>query len=162
MNLWFKNLLVVLLLVSLLGCSQRGTKESELASVNQSNMDRLVNLYLRFQMQHQWDGPADEAAFREYISKQSSKVLEPMGVDVNALDELFVSQRDGQPFQLRYGVRGNSRGTHEAIVFESAGVGGVRVIGFTSSTEKQVTDESEYQQLLSGELKLDPPQSRQF
>ena len=144
------------------GCGGRSEKETALAAVNKTNMDRVINLYLRYQMQNRWDGPADEQAFREYIGQLSKTVLEPMGVDPNAMDELFTSERDGQAFEIRYGVQGNSRGTHEAIVFESVGIAGKRMVGFTSSTHTEIVDETEYDGLLSGSLKHDQPSERKF
>jgi len=125
--------------------------DSAIAAINGNNMQRLTNLYCLFQMQHQGFGPADQGEFQAFITSQPAKRLQRIGVDPDAVDALFVSERDDQPFTIRYSVMGSSRGSDEAVVFESEGQNGVRKISFTSRKVIEVTDESEFQAYLNGE-----------
>lgn len=88
---------------------------------NDDNGKRLVNLYAQYQAEY-GVGPANEQELRRFIKNKSPAALEEMGVQADALDALFVSERDKQPFFIRYRLP-IARGT-QALVFESQGVGG--------------------------------------
>jgi hypothetical protein len=94
-------------------------------------------------------GPADEAVFREFIRTYDAKKLARIGVDPQAFDALFVSDRDGQPFKIRYGVPGSARGSREPVIFESQGVDGKWQVGFLDMDVREADDE-EYERLWSG------------
>ena len=130
------------------GCGDQGS-DAAIASVNETNVQRLANLYFAYQMKHDWKGPADEAEFKSFITAFNPQKLARIGVDPQATDELFVSQRDGQPFQFRFGVRGSAIGCSEPVVFESAGVDGKFMVGFLNMEQREV-DQDEYSALLAG------------
>jgi hypothetical protein len=130
------------------GCSGRSDSDSAIASVNKSNMQRLANLYFTYQSQHEWRGPADEAQFKTFLHGCDVNKLSRIGVDRNALDTLFISERDGQPFKIRYGFVGSAMGSSAPVVFESVGSGKGRLVGFLDMQQREV-DESEYNALWS-------------
>ncbi|MEN0110145.1 MAG: hypothetical protein AAF805_05440, partial [Planctomycetota bacterium] len=72
--------------------------------------------------------------------------LERIGVDAASIDGLFVSERDGQPFNIRFGVRGSAMGSKEPVVFEAEGEDGRRMVGFLNMTSKEV-ESPEYDRL---------------
>ena len=133
---------------AVVGCSQ-SSPESTLASLNSSNVQRLVNLYFAYQKKNEFNGPKDEQDFRQFLQGISSEKLQRIGVDPASIDGIFVSERDGQPFKIRYGVKGNIRGSDEPVVFEAQGVDGKRMVGFLKMTQREV-DAAEYDQLWSG------------
>lgn len=138
----------LLIVVGLVGCG--GSRaESNLASLNKSNLQRLVNLYFAYQRKHDFVGPPDETAFKEFLNAYNPDKLERIGVDPNAIDNLFVSDGDGQPFKIRYGVRGSMMGSSEPVVFESVGKGEKLRVGFLDMTQREV-DQAEYDQLWNG------------
>lgn len=137
-----------LLAVALLGCSSRNDPDSAIARVNGTNIERLANLYFTFQSQHEWRGPADEAEFKSFLQKYNPHKLSRIGVDPNSLDKLFTSERDGQPFKIRYGVLGSAMGSSAPVIFESAGDGKRRLVGFLDMQQREV-HESEYDALWS-------------
>jgi hypothetical protein len=132
----------------LIGCSSRTDPDSAIARVNGTNIERLANLYFTFQSQHEWRGPADEAEFKSFLKKYNPSKLSRIGVDPNALDKLFISERDDQPFKIRYGVRGSAMGSSAPVIFEAAGDGNRRLVGFLDMQQREV-DESEYNALWS-------------
>jgi len=138
------------------GCGSSFDAESAIKEINSTNAQKLVSLYQHHQRRHRGKGPKDEAAFRKFISETSSYLLDRIDVDPNSLDSLFVSDRDGQPLTIRYGLQGSDRGPSVPTVFEAEGVEGVRLVACTNMITKEVTDDSEYQQLL--ESKGLPPQ----
>jgi hypothetical protein len=132
----------------LIGCSSRTDPDSAIARVNGTNIQRLANLYFTFQTQHEWRGPADEAEFRSFLRKYDPHKLGRIGVDPNALDKLFISEGDGKPFKIRYGVLGSVMGSSAPVIFESAGDGKHRLVGFLDMQQREV-DDSEYNTLWS-------------
>ena len=132
----------------LIGCSSRTDPDSAIARVNGTNTERLANLYFTFQSEHEWRGPADEAEFKSFVRKYDPRKLSRVGVDPNAVDKLFISERDGQPFKIRYGVLGSAMGSSAPVIFESAGDGKSRLVGFLNMQQREV-DDSEYNALWS-------------
>jgi hypothetical protein len=144
----FVVLCVCLLAGVLFGCGSRTDPDSAIARVNATNIQRLANLYFTFQSQHEWRGPVDEAEFKSYLRKYDPHKLSRIGVDPNALDKLFISEGDGQTFKIRYGVLGSAMGSSAPVIFESAGNGKRRLVGFLDMQQREV-DESEYDALWS-------------
>lgn len=121
-------------------------------SWNNTNMERITSLYVLYQRSHVYRGPANEAKFKDYIRSLDEGTLSLVRVDIDKLDDLFISERDSEPFEIRYGVRGNDRGPRVPVVFEKTGVDGVRKVGFNAKKIIDVDNEQEYQDLLSGKL----------
>lgn len=140
---------VSLMLVCSVSCGAGDRSGSAIASVNRDNLQRLANLYDRFQLGHRWKGPKSEAEFKEFINGLDDSTLTRMGVSKSEVDALFISERDGQPFKIKWGVQGASRGAPKPVVFEQMGVSGKRRVGFTGMKQEEV-ESDEYDQLLAG------------
>ena len=125
------------------------------AKANATNIQRLTNLYLAYQTDKAWVGPPDEAKFKEFLHAFNPDKLKRIGIDPASIDALFVSDRDGQPFKVRYGVKGNVMGSFEPVVFESVGVDGKRQVGCLDMSTREV-DDAEYEGLWSGKTKAAP------
>lgn len=145
------------MLCVLAGCRRGIDPDAAIAKVNETNIQRLANLYLTYQMKNGWQGPADEATFKKFISSYNPKKLTRIGIDPNAIDALFVNDRDGQPFKIRYSVAGSAMGCSEPVVFESTGDDGKRVVGFLNMEQRQVED-AEYNDLWAGKTQPSQPQ----
>lgn len=120
--------------------------EDAIRQSNKTNIQRLSNCYSMYQFNNGWQGPVDEASFKKYLSEVRPEILSRMGID--DIDSIFISERDGQPFKVRYAVKGTARGTSEAVVFEAEGSGGKKMVGFLNMTQREV-DQAEYDQLLN-------------
>ena len=55
-----------------------------------------------------------------------------MGIFQDEVAEILVSQRDGGPFRIRYGLSGLA---DRAMIFETTGVDGQRLLAFTSPSD---------------------------
>ncbi len=90
-------------------------------------------------------GPKDEASFREFLADpRHQKGFERLGVDVGDLDALLTSERDGQPYKIKFGLKGSPFGFSEAIIFETEGVDGEVMVAFgDSKTELMSPEESD-------------------
>jgi hypothetical protein len=138
------------LIVALIGCSKGPSADSMFAENSDTNIKRLAWLYGVYQVNHNWNGPKDEAEFRKFIESQNPNRLSKIGVEINSLANLFVSERDKQPFKIRWQVVGSSRGPDKPVVFEAAGVDGKFHIGFTGNKLVEV-EQSDYDRPWSGE-----------
>jgi hypothetical protein len=145
----YRLTVVLLMLVTLLGCGESVDPAEAVAAANSSNIQRLANLYLAYQAESNWVGPPDEAKFKEFISSLPAQQLKRINVDPAKLDAIFVSERDGQPFKIRWLVVGNMMGSTEPVVFESAGVGGKRMVGTLGMAQLEVVD-ADYETLWAG------------
>ena len=126
-----------------------GTKRAEqVGEMNKSNIQRISNMYAAYQNMKGSGGPKDEADLKAWIREYAPNKLEMMKIDVNNLDGLFTSERDGKPFKIRYKV-GGGRGSVVPVVFEQEGVGGKKQVGFTGGKVEEV-DAAEYAALWSG------------
>lgn len=116
--------------------------------MNDSPMKQLANLYRFYQATHGWMGPKDAATLRDFVQKAPPANLRMMGVDPAKFEELLVSPRDGKPLRVRWGVAIGPM-EEQAVVFESEGRDGRRLVVFTSSTAEEV-DAARYDELLAG------------
>jgi hypothetical protein len=139
------------------GCGGDDDGAGALAEANASNIQRLTNLYFTFQANNDFRGPKDEAEFKAFLTGYNPEKLKRIGIDPATIAALFVSERDNQPFKIRYGVRGSAMGSTEPVVFEATGVDGKRQVGFLSFTQREV-DPAEYDALWAGKGQPAAPQ----
>ena len=135
-------------LVALTGCSGADA-DSMIADANDTNVKRLATLYSIFHNKNKLKGPKNEEELREFVEAQDPNLLKRGGIDANKMDELFVSERDGEPFVIRYKVNTVVFGPPLPVVFEATGVDGMRQVGFCNGLMQEV-DEDEYDRLMSG------------
>lgn len=133
--------------VSLPGCRRKVNYESKIKELNATNAQRLATLYRLYQRGNGGRGPKDESAFKQYIGGVSPFMLSRLEVDPAAVDPLFVSERDGQPFVIRYGRMGNDRSGPVPVIFEAEGVDGMRYVASTGNVYEEV-DAAAYDQLM--------------
>ncbi len=125
------------------GCGpSRPDATAMIAAVNNANGKRLANLYAIYQSRHDGGGPKDRKAFESFIrTALRPSELVGTGVDQESLDPLFESERDKQPFFVRYGVSSpdpSSPGVNLAVIFEAEGVNGVVQVFMTGPKVEHV------------------------
>ncbi len=128
------------------GCGNSNSAEQMIADANATSIDRICSLYGQFQMRNANKGPADEAQFRSFISKLPESQLDIMGVDSASLDSVFISDRDGEKYEVTWDAYSSPRDEPVPIVAETIGVNGMRMIGFHRKPHREV-DDAEYQRL---------------
>lgn len=122
---------------------------SMIADANDTNVKRLATMYSFFHIKNKNKGPKNEEQLRAFIESQDADRLKRGGIDATKLDELFVSERDGEPFLVRYGVNTVIRGPSLPVIFESTGIDSMRQVGFFNGSMQEV-DEDEYDRLMAG------------
>ena len=126
-------------LVTCAGCGSGNPQAAAKAVVrryNDTNGKRLANFYCQYQSEF-LSGPKDEKSLKNFIAGRPAAALEEMGVTVDGVDGLFVSERDKQPFFVRYGLK-RSSGGRQALVFETQGTGGKALVVFVGPKELEV------------------------
>lgn len=131
------------------GCSPPGP---EPAPPTQGRLRALVVLRGQFLGQHRGQPPRDEAEFRAFAEQQQASLA---SFDVKSVDELFVSDRDGEPFVINYSAAASSgppaptnpAGPGSWVAHERTGVGGKRWIALDPGQIEEV-DEARLRELV--------------
>lgn len=150
---WGNMLMLVVVILALatnllIGCAR--DKASEMfAAVNSTNIQRVANLYCVYQAQNNFVGPKDESELKRFIAEMHPSRHKYFGVDVNRLDELFISERDKKPFRIRWELVAKPRQGPIPIAFESEGRNGMFMVAF-SSFEVGEFEKFDYDQLWAG------------
>jgi len=129
--------LIAVSLTPLLACAPSSNKDAEREL---SHIRLITSLYVRAasQLRH---NPKDEAEFKQAIASSDVKLE---NLRVNAIDELFVSERDGKPLVVIYGAQLPASGV---IVYEQEGVNGLREVGYALGKVAEV-DAAEFAKLV--------------
>ncbi|MFO0810512.1 MAG: hypothetical protein U0746_17945 [Gemmataceae bacterium] len=140
-----------------IGCSSDKTAE-QVAAMNDSNIKRTVNLYTAYMAHHGWATPKSEEELKGYVKVGlPAENLKMMKVDLEKLDEVFVSERDGKPFKIKYGAPGGM-GAKVPVVFEQDGQGGIRQVAYTFGKVEDA-DAKRYKELFEGKAPESKPGS---
>jgi hypothetical protein len=130
----------ILLIVSLMGALAPGCAERE-PYERQPNLRAIAAYYSQYRAHNRGQVPADEKDFKNFIKQQGGVALDHKGITV---DDLFVSNRDGKPFVVKY--RGDkSWPLPEAVAYEQEGSGGTRHVA-TIVGEYDEISEAEFRQ----------------
>lgn len=124
--------------LTLVGCNRL---EEEARATEESNIKRLAILYGVFTGQNRGRPPKSEADFKKYIESKGPEYLDNFGV--TSVDELFVSERDGQPYVIYYGRPGPNVPTlgGPITMYEQVGVEGKRFAASELGTIQKIDEE---------------------
>lgn len=146
--------LMVLSLSLLIGCQDsedfvlQGIKDG-----NKTQIQRMRNCYMMFMEINNYKGPKDKEELVHFLQTHSEAIIrrERMGIADDEIEAIFVSERDGKPFKILWGLDGVA---DHAVVFEETGIEGRRLValGIPREVEKE-----EYEAYLSGKIKPDTP-----
>ncbi len=140
---WFAGGLLLLVLGAAPGCGS-----NELESPTANKLRGLAKLYLDCAVSKGGRGPASEQEFHKHLRRLEGFVLRMNGVDPAGLETAFISERDGDPFVVLYGVSITQiSGTSAPLVaHEKTGKNGKRLVAFANA-KVEAADEARFQQL---------------
>ncbi|QDT75518.1 hypothetical protein [Lacipirellula limnantheis] len=101
------------------GC---GGSDSEVRKQGFSHVRLLTSLHTRV-TSSLGRYPKDEAEFKAALVQDN---VSPEALKVNSIDDLFISERDGQPLVVVYG---QPPAGSDLVVYEQTGVNGMRQVG---------------------------------
>ncbi|MDZ7616995.1 MAG: hypothetical protein U1E05_08325 [Patescibacteria group bacterium] len=130
-----------------LGC---GGARRQAEQREESRLKPLALFYGQFTGQHRGRPPASETQLKEFIQAQGPEAL--ASFQVNDVDALFVSERDGKPYVVLYAdaAKGNPPGPAGApvIAYEQEGAGGLRYVASSMGAVEEV-DDARFRELVS-------------
>ena len=129
-------LFLALLSLTASGC---GGESSEVKKRSTAHVYLLTSLHTKISSEL-GRFPKDEAEFKAALAK-SNLSLDALKVD--SLDELFVSERDGQPLVVVYGQAPTGS---DVVVYEQTGVDGKRQVGHRIGMVEEV-DEARFAEI---------------
>jgi hypothetical protein len=137
--------LVLAVLLAAPGCGSDG-----LDSPTAARLKGLANFYLDCAAAQNGRGPANEQALKKHLRIQPDFVLTANGINPSAIDSLFVSERDGEPFVVVYGVQiSRISGTSAPLVaHEKTGKNGKR-LAVCANGKVESVDEARLKELSS-------------
>ena len=138
-------------------CALAGCGPDPLASVTAQRLKALSGMYLTYAVAKNGGGPASEDAMKKYLKNVEAIALQANGIDPKAIDSIFVSERDQQPFVVLYGksimqVSGESK---ELLAYEKTGKSGKVLVAYTNTKVDHVS-EAQLKELLAAK-KPDSP-----
>lgn len=137
--------------ILLLGGCSRATQKAR--AREESHLKKLAVLYMQYASQHRGQGPASEAEFKSFIRSLPEAQRKSLGAQ--DVDALFVSERDGKPYVILYGVKGMTApgpggpGSAPVIGYEQIGQGGSRYVA-NSLGAVELLDENAFRQRVPG------------
>jgi hypothetical protein len=129
-------------LVSTWGCESSETRSA--LKEETSRLKPLVLMYGQALGQNGGRPPANEEQFKSFIAKQGEYMLQSYKLD--SIDELFISERDGEPYVVFYG-KPSPGATPGLCAYEKVGVNGNRYVGYTLGIIEEV-DEAHFRELV--------------
>jgi hypothetical protein len=133
-----------LLVAILAGCGSQGTAGS--SDPSSSHLRWL--LMFRTQAISQGQVPKNEEDFKRFINSLDTAALDRVKAasGVSNIEELFASERDGQPYVFFYG-QPPAGVTGDVVAYEQSGIDGKRFVGYSLGAVAEV-DEQKFDELV--------------
>lgn len=151
------RLLLLCLVCLSLGCGD-DSLSTTYKEMNKLNMQKLANSYVMFASVNKGMGPKDAAELENFI-KTDERVAPRLGMssgDLGNVGDLFISDADGEPFQIRYGLKIRTDEDFSPLVFDKTGVDGMRRVARADNLVLEITDDKKYDQLWAGRSAAGP------
>lgn len=136
--------------VSLIGCESERSKLID--KYTKGNAKKLSMLYEGFTGAHAYQGPKDEAELRDWVTGPDFKKdrMAKLNIHADKFDDYLVSDRTGEKFEIRWGVKSVPMGPPRPVIFETTAFEGVRQVGLAGGSTLNVETDEEYDELMSG------------
>jgi hypothetical protein len=143
----------------LLGCTSRSARQNP----TEEGIRDAQKVFTKFMATHQGRGPKDEAEWKDFLSKLTSKDLQEMGIeDVN---KALTSPRDNQPYVIVYGQSGSGAPSNvkpdgrapskppaqyrrPIVMYEKVGSGGRRYVLYSQGGGFQEVTDAEFKEMM--------------
>ena len=144
------SLIGALIFTVVVGCSSAEKKQS--LQREASHLHWLLRLYTFARQKGK--SPNSEQEFKQFIGSIDPAMADRTraGANITSTDELFISERDGQPYTVFYGTRPKGVG-NDVLAFEQKGVGGKRYVGYGLGFVEEV-DEQRFSELVPEDKRM--------
>jgi hypothetical protein len=148
---WFPRFLLLGLVCLVLGCGNDQVA-SDFKKINELNMQKLLSSYVMFASVNGSVGPKDSDELINFI-RTDERVPPRLGMtsgDLDDLERLLISGADGEPFEIRYGLKIRTDEDKSPLVFDKTGVDGMRRVGLADNRILEISDSKKYDRMLEG------------
>lgn len=125
-------------------------------AANDTNIKKVCSAYQLYASRFGYKGPKSKEELVNFIktNEKITRNLELMAFDREKIDDYFISENDGQEFDIRWGVWVNPdlERAREPLVFEKEGKDGIRLVMLANRNVLEVTSDKKYQALLKGKV----------
>jgi hypothetical protein len=132
----------VLLCTLLAGCRHAPPSQD-------SNLHALAAIYSQYLARHGGQYPRNEKDFKTFIGSLSS------GLDAGQLDKMFISERDGKPYRIRYSEEKAWPLPNNIIAYEQEGKSDRRVVATDLGGVSELSEE-EFRTRMAADTKAAP------
>ncbi len=123
-----------------LGCGGGGTGTSDPEA--KLRLERLLEVYQTFaSRQPQGKGPPDEQALKDFVKKLPREEQDRLKVGDDVEAALLTSPRDGQKFEVRYGLALDPAAETRAVAWEKTGKNGKRYVALSMGYVEEYEEE---------------------
>lgn len=139
-------------IIAITGCTP--PPNGDISHLTNTNIKKLYAAIGTYMKMNNYRGPKSKEELVKFFeeNKRAQTILGRCGVDAENILEIFESERDGEPFVVRYGLNGVA---DYALVFEAVGVDGLRQVALSQPVE---VDEETYDDYLNGKIEPARPQ----
>jgi hypothetical protein len=111
------------------------------------NIRTLARMYGQFMSSHRGNGPKNEQEFKQYLQGRREELAREEITDVDAL---LVSNRDGEPYVVVYGLVPTRSMTPSGrvVAYEKSGIDGKRMVAYETMAAEEL-DEARFQTVVS-------------
>jgi len=122
-------------------------RQDVIQQAGHSRLAAIASTWNDYQVAHQGQLPVDEEELRKFLAGHHSLPQLLKNAGVSTVDELFVSERDAQPYVLFFGEETNQF-EGGIMGYERQGVDGQRIVGYRGGYVN-VLDEARFQELMT-------------
>ena len=144
--------LLVLFLVSSIGCGDSNSVDNAFDKASKENIQKCCAMYAIHLPLHNYQGPNSKEEMLDFLSNDETAKsrLTRMNMDQSKLESYMVG-RDGKPFEFRWGHTSTPMGNAYVICWEQNGVDGSVQVGVSGGRIVETNDEDELEELKKGE-----------
>jgi len=146
------SLLILILCLCFTGCGD--SVSSQIKKSTEPNIRKVAVMYMVYSSANNFEGPKDAAELKSWIEGDQTRIdrLKRFGINVEDFDSYMTSNRTGDEFEIRWGVKSFPMAPPYPVAFEPNALDGVRQVGMCGGVTKDVTDDDEYDALWKGEV----------
>jgi hypothetical protein len=134
---WRPWLIAAICTIPAIGCGG----SSDIDPATAASLKGMAGMYVEYAMSHQNVGPPDAETLKKHARALDPRTAGGAGFDISRLDEYFVSPRDKQPLQVRYGVPVSNLGRGAPIIaHEQTGVKGKKLAVYANNKIEELDD----------------------
>lgn len=136
------------------GCTPGNNVDSKLEEQNKDRIQKVLSSYTLYSSRMMNKPPKSKEDIIEFIQtgEKLERPLSILGITKDEIADIFVSDRDGEEYVIRWGTKTPEGAGQVPLVFEKTGVDGVRKVVLSDYRVLEVSDDKNYDELMKGNV----------